>query len=77
MTTDVERLVRRLRQHALPDPHDGRSVMHADLFTDAADQLENLKALLDLALAGLESTPHSWGFDITHVEPIKRKLNRA
>jgi len=36
-------LVRRLRQHALPDPHDEREVMHAPLLTEAADEIEKLR----------------------------------
>lgn len=38
-------LVRRLRQHALPDPHDEREVLHAPLLMEAADELERLKTL--------------------------------
>lgn len=44
MTNDVERLVSRLRQHALPDPYDERPVMYADLFTESADKIEQLHA---------------------------------
>jgi hypothetical protein len=35
-------LVKRLRQHALPDPHDEREVLHAPLLTEAADEIERL-----------------------------------
>ena len=33
-------IVKRLRQHALPDPHDEREVMHAPLLKEAADLIE-------------------------------------
>lgn len=33
-------IVERLRQHALPDPHDEREVMHAPLLKEAADLIE-------------------------------------
>ena len=35
-------LVKRLRKQALPDPHDEREVMHADLLREAADAIEFL-----------------------------------
>ena len=50
MTTETVRLdalVRRLRQHALPDPHDEREVLHAPLLTEAADALEREKRRAD------------------------------
>ena len=34
-------IVERLRQHALPDPHDEREVMHAPLLKEAADRIEH------------------------------------
>jgi hypothetical protein len=33
-------IVDRLRQHALPDPHDEREVLHAPLLSEAADIIE-------------------------------------
>ena len=36
----MKNLVRKLRQHALPDPYDEREVMHAPLLTKAADRIE-------------------------------------
>ena len=44
----VERRVRRLRQHALPDPHDEREVLHAPLLSEAADEIEALRYSLRL-----------------------------
>lgn len=45
-------IVERLRQHALPDPHDEREVMHAPLLKEAADlierQAERIKQLVEL-----------------------------
>jgi hypothetical protein len=41
-------IVRRLRQHALPDPHDGREVLHAPLLREAADEIEALRYSLRL-----------------------------
>ena len=38
-----EKLIRRLRQHALPDPHDEREVLHAPLLVEAANALEELE----------------------------------
>lgn len=35
-------LVKRLRNHALPDPYDEREVMHAPLLREAADLIEAL-----------------------------------
>lgn len=40
-------LVKRLRNHALPDPYDEREVMHAPLLREAADALEQLLAERD------------------------------
>ena len=37
-------LVKRLRNHALPDPYDEREVMHAPLLREAADLIESLQA---------------------------------
>lgn len=37
-------LIERLRQHALPDPHDEREVLHAPLLKEAADLLESQAA---------------------------------
>ena len=42
----LDGLVRRLRQHALPDPHDEREVLHAPLLTEAADALERLRSAI-------------------------------
>lgn len=42
MTADVEKMVARLRWHALSDPHDEREVTHAPLLREAADLLESL-----------------------------------
>lgn len=44
----MENLVRRLQQHALPDPHDEREVLHAPLLREAADRIRELEAELDL-----------------------------
>ena len=41
-------IVRRLRQHALPDPHDDREVLHAPLLREAADEIEALRYSLRL-----------------------------
>lgn len=41
-------IVRRLRQHALPDPHDEREVLHAPLLSEAADEIEALRYSLRL-----------------------------
>lgn len=41
-------IVRRLRQHALPDPHDDREVLHAPLLREAADEIEALRHSLRL-----------------------------
>ena len=45
----LDGLVRRLRQHALPDPHDEREVLHAPLLTEAADAIERLWAAMATA----------------------------
>ena len=42
-TNQPDDLVRRLRQHALPDPHDEREVLYGPLFTEAADAIERLQ----------------------------------
>ena len=45
MTTESEealrlaQLIKRLRQYAMPDPHDEREVMHAPLLREAADAI--------------------------------------
>jgi septal ring factor EnvC (AmiA/AmiB activator) len=39
-------IVDRLRQHALPDPHDEREVLHAPLLSEAADEIESLSQQL-------------------------------
>ena len=36
----VEEIITLLRQHALPDPHDEREVLHAPLLAEAASRLE-------------------------------------
>jgi hypothetical protein len=53
MTHDNAGLVRRLHQHALPDPHDEREVLHAPLLTEAADRIEQLTAERDALKAAL------------------------
>lgn len=37
-------IVEQLRNHALPDAHDEREVMHAPLLKKAADEIERLRA---------------------------------
>jgi hypothetical protein len=39
-------IVQKLRNHALPDPHDEREVLHAPLLTEAANEIERLRALV-------------------------------
>ena len=39
-------IVDRLRQHALPDPHDEREVLHAPLLSEAADEIKSLRRQL-------------------------------
>jgi hypothetical protein len=41
-------IVRRLRRHALPDPHDEREVLHAPLLREAADEIDALRYSLRL-----------------------------
>jgi hypothetical protein len=41
-------IVRRLRLHTLPDPHDEREVLHAPLLREAADEIEALRYSLRL-----------------------------
>ena len=36
-------IIERLRQHALPDPHDEREVLHAPLLREAAEEIRNLR----------------------------------
>lgn len=40
MTFEPVAIVRRLRQLALPDPHDEREVLHGQLYQAAADVIE-------------------------------------
>lgn len=48
MTKDeLDALVRTLRNHAMPDPHDEREVLHAPLLRFAADTIEQLRADLN------------------------------
>jgi hypothetical protein len=68
MTTDIEQLVKCLRQE------DGGSFAMVNHF-EIADELEKLDKLLKFALEGLSSCPHSWGLDITHVRKIQRELS--
>ena len=49
-------LVERLRQYALPDPHDEREVMHAPLLKETADLIEQQAA----RIAELEAWRDSW-----------------
>ena len=36
-------IIERLRQHALPDPHDEREVLLAPLLREAAEEIRNLR----------------------------------
>ena len=42
-------IIERMRQFALPDPHDEREVLHASLLQEAADTIESLCEKLDKA----------------------------
>jgi hypothetical protein len=42
-------IIKRIRQHTLPDPHDERGVLHAPLLREAADTIESLCQKLDKA----------------------------
>ena len=37
---------------------------------------KKLRELLEFALGGLRSAPHSWGLDITHVRKIEKELKK-
>ena len=41
----------------------------------AAEHLAKLDKLLAFAIEGLNSAPHSWGLDITHIQKIERDLS--
>ena len=53
-------LIERLRQHALPDPHDEREVLHAPLLRDAADEIERLRAHRDELLGAAQAVVDRW-----------------
>lgn len=59
----IDGLVRRLRQHALPDPHDEREVLHAPLLGEAADELERLWAAMVTAHRDFEAMKNGCGID--------------
>lgn len=51
-------IIERLRQHALPDPHDEREVLHAPLLREAAEEIRRLRqdnAQLQFALEQSEA----------------------
>ena len=41
---------------------------------DLVEENKKLREMLEFALAGLSSVPHSWGYGITHVKTIERRL---
>lgn len=57
-------IVERLRNHALPDPHDEREVLHAPLLKEAANEITRLRAALST-----EAQPELTGA-VAQLEPI-------
>lgn len=59
-------IVQRLRNHALPDPHDEREVLHAPLLSEAADTIDRLRDELAEAREQIEALrveyPAGWRF---------------
>jgi len=55
-----ESLVKRLRQHALPDIHDEREVLHAPLLIEAADRITKLESRLADAEDSVEAIHGLW-----------------
>lgn len=53
-------LIERLRQHALPDQHDEREVLHAPLLRDAADEIDLLMEQMDSLLAAAQAVVDRW-----------------
>lgn len=47
-------IVKQLRNHALPDPHDEREVMHAPLLKEAADEIEKLRSVMEQTVDAIE-----------------------
>lgn len=54
-------LVTRLRNHALPDPHDEREVLHAPLLREAADEIDRLRAAMLTGASILERDGDEFG----------------
>jgi hypothetical protein len=67
-------IVEKLRDHALPDSHDEREVLHVHLLHEAANEIERLHELFCLLLQiqgeihpgwNDEYIPAKWVFDIS------------
>ena len=75
MNNPNERLVRRLRQHALPDPHDERPVMYADLFAESADSIERLRDAVNVALGHMTGGMDGDWRDCDPVDLLRKALD--
>lgn len=65
---DRRSTVRRLLDHATPDPHDEREVLHAPLLREAAIEIGNLQRMLLACRSSVK-------FDLLYYEKMARAYN--